>query len=107
VGDLARRYQRFADAFAPLPDVLRDMRRRHERLPDSAFLPGAFRMAVAFQDVFNEDPLLPPELVSRPWPGRRARELVLTSRRLALTMLERPGRPALFHLFDEALEALA
>ena len=105
--ELARRYQRFADAFAPLPDVLRDMRRRHERLPDSAFLPGAFRMAVAFQDVFNEDPLLPPELLLRPWPGRRARELVLTSRRLALTMLERPGRPALFHLFDEALEALA
>lgn len=103
---LGQQYQAFVERYAALPEGLRKMRGRKQRLPDTAFLPGAFAMAVAFQAVFDEDPLLPPELLPRPWPGRAARELLITSRRLALTMLERPGRPALFHLFDETLEAL-
>jgi phenylacetic acid degradation operon negative regulatory protein len=63
-------------------------------------------MAVSFQDVFAADPLLPPELLPRPWPGRTARDLLVRSRRLALALREAHGRPALFHLFDETLEAI-
>ena len=107
IDDLARRYDRFVKQFEGVPDVLKHMRQRHERLADAVFLPSALSMAVAFQHVFNADPLLPPELLPRPWPGRAARELLITSRRLALQILQRPGPPALFHLFDEALQAIS
>src|SRR3954452_12970060 len=104
--ELGGRYERFIANFESVPEALRAMKQRKERLPDAVFLPSALAMAVAFQDVFEHDPLLPPELLPRPWPGRAARDLVVTSRRLALHILQRPGPPALFHLFDEALEAI-
>jgi phenylacetic acid degradation operon negative regulatory protein len=70
------------------------------------FLPGALGMAVEYQECFREDPLLPPELLPRPWPGRTARELILRTRRLALTLRTGAGRPALFRTYDDAIEAL-
>lgn len=103
---LADRYRSFIDRFEGVPADLAAMRDRKEKLPEAAFVAGALTMAVQFQQVFNDDPLLPPELLPRPWPGRAARDLVVQSRRLALKVLQRPGRPALFHLFDEALEAI-
>jgi phenylacetic acid degradation operon negative regulatory protein len=106
VDDLAVRYSTFASTWALVPEMLTDMRARKERLPDSAFLPGALAMAVAFQAVFDDDPLLPPELLPRPWPGRAARELLIRSRRLALALREAHGRPALFQLFDDTLEGI-
>jgi phenylacetic acid degradation operon negative regulatory protein len=63
-------------------------------------------MAVEFQECFNEDPLLPPELLPRPWPGRTARDLILKSRRLALALRQGQGRPALFRTYDDAIESL-
>ena len=105
VDELAARYDGFVHQFADVPERLGEMRRRHERLPDEAFLPGALAMAVAFGACFEDDPLLPPELLPRPWPGRAARELLVTSRRLALA-LRAHGRPALFRSFDEVIESL-
>src|SRR5438067_1672373 len=67
VDELDRRYREFAARFSGVPEALADMRKRHQRLPDGAFLPGALAMAVAFNDVFQDDPLLPPELLPRPW----------------------------------------
>ncbi|MDQ1397680.1 MAG: phenylacetic acid degradation operon negative regulatory protein, partial [Acidimicrobiaceae bacterium] len=99
VDDLAERYRAFVGQYEAVPDFLRAMKQRKERLADAEFLPGALTMAVAFQAVFGDDPLLPPELLPRPWPGRTARDLLVTSRRLSLQVLQRPGRPALFHLF--------
>jgi phenylacetic acid degradation operon negative regulatory protein len=58
------------------------------------FLPGALAMAVAFTPCFDADPLLPASLLPQPWPGSRARELLLASRRLGLALREGPGRPA-------------
>lgn len=107
VDDLAQRYQRFVDRFHDVPDTVAGMVERKERIADATFLPGALGMAVAFQECFVDDPLLPPELLPRPWPGRAARELVLRSRKLALAARKGPGRPALFHAFDEAIEHLA
>ncbi len=106
IDDLATGYQRFVEAFRDVPASLDGMRRRHERLPDAAFLPGAFAMAVAFQRCFERDPLLPPELLPRPWPGRAARELLVKSRRLAVRMREAHGKPALFRGFDDLIESI-
>lgn len=104
--DIALGYHNFAERFSSVPDALTQMRRRHQRLPDTTFLPGALAMAVAFQDVFNDDPLLPPELLPRPWPGRQARDLLMRSRRLGLATREAHGRLRLFQLFDDAVEAI-
>jgi phenylacetic acid degradation operon negative regulatory protein len=106
VDELAARYQRFVERYSDVPRILAAMRSSHRRLADSDFLPGALAMAVAFQDCFDDDPLLPPELMPRPWPGRAARELLGRSRRMALGLRDDGKHPALFHLFDEALETL-
>ena len=63
-------------------------------------------MTVAYLGCFNDDPLLPPELLPRPWPGREARDLLLRSRRLALSARVAGGLPALFRLFDDAVDAI-
>jgi phenylacetic acid degradation operon negative regulatory protein len=104
--ELARRYQRFIHQFKAVLELLEDMRKRHQRLADEQFLAGAFAMAISYMDCFDSDPLLPPELLPRPWPGRTARDLAVRARRLALGLRQGP-RPALFHLFDEALEAIS
>ena len=106
VVDLAARYRGFIDQYSWVPDSLTDLRRQHQRLPDTAFLPGALAMTVAYLECFNDDPLLPPELLVRPWPGRAARDLLLRSRRLALAARQAGGRPALFRLFDDAIDAV-
>lgn len=106
VDDLAARYESFVTEYEHIPDALEAMRKRKERLPDAAFLPGALSMAVAFRSCFQTDPLLPPELLPRPWPGKVARDLLMQSRRLALQLRQAHGRPALFHLYDEAIDRL-
>jgi phenylacetic acid degradation operon negative regulatory protein len=101
VDELAASYTRFVAEHEPVVPLLERLRQRHDRISDSDFLPGALRMVIAFQQVFLRDPLLPPELLPRPWPGRAARDLLVTSRRLALRLREVHERPALFAAFDE------
>jgi phenylacetic acid degradation operon negative regulatory protein len=103
--DLARRYQSFTDRYQGVPAALEAMRQRHERLTDAEFLAGALVTAVDFQACFNRDPLLPPELLPRPWPGRAARELLARARRLGALTREHGG-PALFAYLDDTIEAL-
>jgi phenylacetic acid degradation operon negative regulatory protein len=104
---LAARYQSFVDRWGHVPDDLASMRRRHQTLPDSAFLPGALAMGLAYQACFDDDPLLPPELLPHPWPGGAARDLLVRSRRLALEIRAEHNRPALFRSFDDLIDALA
>jgi phenylacetic acid degradation operon negative regulatory protein len=106
VAELAERYARFAENYADTPTALTEMRSRHERLSDAEFLPAALAMGVSFQECFDNDPLLPPELLPRPWPGRQARELVVRSRRLALQLRAAHDRPRLFHAFDDLLASI-
>lgn len=106
VDALAAGYERFNERHAHVPDVLRDMRTRKQQLPDSDFLPAALAMTVAYDECAGRDPLLPPELLPRPWPGRTSRELLVSCRRLALALRRGQGRPALFRWFDEAVESL-
>jgi phenylacetic acid degradation operon negative regulatory protein len=106
IDDLAKAYEHFNERHEHIPDLLRTMRERHQQLPDSAFLPAALAMTVAYNACAGDDPLLPPELLPRPWPGRTARELLMSSRRLALALRKGQGRPALFRWFDEAIETI-
>jgi phenylacetic acid degradation operon negative regulatory protein len=101
VDELAASYDRFVAEHGHVVPILEKLRRQHDRISDTDFLPGALRMVVAFQQVFLRDPLLPPELLPRPWPGRAARDLLVTSRRLALRLREEHERPALFAAFDD------
>ncbi len=103
IDELAASYSRFVADHEHIVPILEGLRQRHTRIPDADFLPGALRMVIAFQEVFLRDPLLPPELLPRPWPGRAARDLLATSRRLALRLREEHERPALFAAFDELL----
>ncbi len=106
IDDLAARYRSFVDSFGWVLESLESLKRKRIRFSDAVFLPGALAMGVQFQSTFDDDPLLPPELLPRPWPGRAARDLVMKSRRLALQLRETQDRPALFHFFDVALDRI-
>ena len=99
--EVAARYQSFVDLYDGVPEQLERMRRNHQRLAEADFLPGALVIGIKFQECFNRDPLLPPELLPRPWPGRRARELLAHSRRLGILVREEHNRPALFAPYDD------
>lgn len=99
---LAERYRRFCSEYGWVPEVLDEMRRNRRKLADAEFLPAALVIGVRFTECFIEDPLLPPELLPRPWPGREARELLVRSRRLGLLLREQHERPRLFSLYDDA-----
>ncbi len=101
IDDVAARYQRFVELYERVPENLEQMRRNHQRLAEADFLPGALVIGIKFQECFNTDPLLPPELLPRPWPGRRARELLAHSRRLGILVREQHNRPALFAPYDD------
>ena len=106
IDELSTRYERFVNHYKGVPDSLDAMRARHERLADAVFLPGALSVTVEFTEIFGDDPLLPPELLPRPWPGRAARELLMRSRRLALRLRQEHNRPALFRSFDDVIESI-
>ena len=101
ITEVAAAYEAFVDVYEGVPEQLERMRRNHERLAEADFLPGALVIGMKFQECFNRDPLLPPELLPRPWPGRRARELLARSRRLGVLLREEHDRPALFAPYDD------
>ncbi len=106
VDRLAASYDAFNTRYERVLDYLLEMRARHEHMADTVFLPGALGMAVEYADCFRDDPLLPPDLLPRPWPGRRARDLIQRTRRLALSLRTGGDRPALFRTYDDAIERL-
>ncbi|MFF9351535.1 PaaX family transcriptional regulator C-terminal domain-containing protein [Streptomyces sp. NPDC014734] len=77
-------------------------------LPDTERLTMAVELAAEFTRAMEPDPLLPPELLPSPWPGRRARELTAACwGRLLETGPERGASthlPRLFRLYDDVLE---
>lgn len=104
--EVAARYERFIDTYRDVPDALEAMRRRGEKLSEHDFLPGALHIAIRFNECFESDPLLPPELLPRPWPGREARDLLARCRRIGVLAREEKGGPALFRVFDEVIAHL-
>lgn len=106
IDDVADRYERFVSDYEDVPDALAEMRDRKQRLTDPEFTAGALAAVVDFQSCFHVDPLLPPELLPRPWPGRTARDLLAEIRKLGVLSREQHERPVLFHEFDEVLDRL-
>jgi phenylacetic acid degradation operon negative regulatory protein len=106
IDDVAARYRTFLDRWSVALDHMSQMQRQRVQLPDSAFLPGALAMALAYRACLDADPLLPADLLPHPWPGREARDLLVSSRRLALRLRAESGRPALFATFDDLLRTL-
>jgi phenylacetic acid degradation operon negative regulatory protein len=103
---LADRYQRFIDLYRGIPDQLEAMRKKKQRLAETDFIPGSLVIGIKFTECFNADPLLPPELLPRPWPGREARDLLVRSRRLGILLREQHNKPQLFAPFDDLLGSL-
>jgi phenylacetic acid degradation operon negative regulatory protein len=104
--EVARRYQQFSETYRDVPEQLEAMRRRGERLTEHDFLPGALHIAIRFNECFDLDPLLPPELLPKPWPGRAARDLLARCRRHGVLARDDKSGPALFRVFDEAIAHL-
>ena len=103
---IADRYRSFIETYREVPDRLDDMRRRGERLSEADFLPGALHIAIRFNQCFELDPMLPPELLPKPWPGREARDILTRCRRLGVLAREDKKGPALFNVFDEGIATL-
>ena len=106
LAELHERYERFVERYEGIPAALEAMRQDRRRLTDAEFLPGALVIGLKFQECFDLDPVLPPELVPRPWPGRAARDLLARSRRLGVLLRGEHDRPRLFAPFDDLLSSL-
>jgi phenylacetic acid degradation operon negative regulatory protein len=104
--ELAERYRGFIETYREVPEQLESMRRRGERISEHDFLPGVLHLAIRFNSCFEADPLLPPELLPRPWPGRDARELLARCRKLGVLAREDKDGPALYRVFDDAIAHL-
>ncbi len=104
--DIAQRYQAFIDAYRDVPAMLERMRRSGRKISEAEWLPGALLIAIRFNQSFEIDPLLPPELLPRPWPGREARQLLAACRKLGILTREDKSGPALFSVFDDAISNL-
>ncbi|WP_326766369.1 transcriptional regulator [Streptomyces sp. NBC_01591] len=84
-----------------------------DRLAHGADLSGverltlAVELAVEFSRAMTPDPLLPPELVPRPWPGSRARRLAqecwTALRALPAAQGNPTSLPRLFRLYGDAI----
>lgn len=104
--EIAQRYDDFTSTYEHVPRTLDEMRHRGETITEHDYLPGALHVALRFNQCFDRDPLLPPELLPRPWPGRAAREVLSRCRRLGmLTRAEKSG-PTMFKVFDEGIAGL-
>lgn len=104
--EVARRYESFIETYRGVPESLAAMRQRGERLTEHDFLPGVLHIAIRFNECFEMDPLLPPELLPKPWPGRAARDLLARCRKHGVLARDDKTGPALFRVFDEAIAHL-
>lgn len=70
-------------------------------LSPSALLTIAVELAAELTRAMEPDPLLPPELLPRPWPGTQARELVARCWAALYARDQGETRPALFHRYAD------
>ncbi|GAA2420080.1 transcriptional regulator [Actinomadura vinacea] len=69
-------------------------------------LTTAIELAAEFSRAMDPDPLLPPELLPQPWPGKQARDLVAQCWAL---LLQRPATapvPRLFRRYAQAIQEI-
>ena len=104
--EVAAHYEAFIETYQGVPEALERLRREGRRIAEDDFLAGVLHIAVRFNECFERDPLLPPELLPRPWPGRAARQLLAQCRRQGALAREQKQGPALFRVFDDAIAHL-
>lgn len=104
--EVAERYRVFIDTYRGVPEELKAMRQRGETISETDFLPGALNLAIRFNECFEMDPLLPRNLLPKPWPGYEARKLLAACRHQGMLARHDKDGPALFRVFDEATEHL-
>jgi phenylacetic acid degradation operon negative regulatory protein len=71
LAEIARRYRRFRDTFAPLESAVRDS---NALAPQAAFLVRTL-LVHEYRKIHLQDPLLPPALLPAQWVGTEAYEL--------------------------------
>ncbi|MFD8155099.1 PaaX family transcriptional regulator C-terminal domain-containing protein [Streptomyces sp. NPDC059720] len=105
--DIATRYERLT-TFARHCLAELDAPRDAESTEPAAAgrLATAVELAAEFTRAMNPDPLLPPELLPRPWPGAHARRLIADCwQRLRGTGTDGPAQLRLFRLYGDTLGA--
>lgn len=105
IAGLEAGYRRFVRTFGAVPKALEQLIRVGGAMADAEIVPGALLMAESWTTCSATDPLLPPELLPRPWAGREARDVLLRSRRLVLTARRERGVLTLFSSFDDTVES--
>lgn len=106
IDELAERYEAFTAAYSAVPDYLAQLLTSRTPLDEPDWLAGVLHIAVRFSECFNADPMLPPELLPRPWPGREAREVLARCRKLGVLTRAHHEAPAFFWMFDDAIAHL-
>lgn len=104
IEELRDRYESFLDQYRGVPDALEQLLRDGRSLDDELLVPGVLRMAEAWSHVSELEALLPAELLPQPWPGSEARDVLLRSRRLAISARRERGELTLFSSFDATVE---
>ncbi|MCX4733722.1 PaaX family transcriptional regulator C-terminal domain-containing protein [Streptomyces sp. NBC_01363] len=101
--EIAARHEHFA-AFA---ETCADRLARGSDLSGAERLTLAVELAAEFSRAMTPDPLLPPELLPRPWPGSRARRLArerwAALRALPAAQGNPTSLPRLFRLYSDAI----
>lgn len=64
----------------------------------------ALTLAAEFSRATEPDPLLPPELLPQPWPGTRARDVVVDCWSALLARYARPRQPLLFRSYAAVVD---
>ncbi|WP_454321125.1 PaaX family transcriptional regulator C-terminal domain-containing protein [Streptomyces phaeoluteigriseus] len=95
--EIADRYHRLGHIARPRLARLTD---RAELAP-SALLTIAVELAAELTRAMEPDPLLPPQLLPRPWSGSQARDLVARCWAALRERDDGEARPALFRLFSD------
>ncbi|SCE36222.1 phenylacetic acid degradation operon negative regulatory protein [Streptomyces sp. DvalAA-43] len=105
--ELARRLwplRETADRYSHLSRIARPRLARltgPAELSSSALLTIAVELAAELTRAMEPDPLLPPQLLPRPWPGAQARELIAQCWAALHERDQGEARPALFRLYAD------
>ncbi len=105
--ELARRLwplQEIADRYHRLGRIARPRLARltgPAELSSSALLTIAVELAAELTRAMEPDPLLPPQLLPRPWPGTRAREQIAQCWAALYERDQGEARPVLFRLYAD------
>ncbi|WP_433245274.1 PaaX family transcriptional regulator C-terminal domain-containing protein [Streptosporangium sp. CA-135522] len=102
--------EEIAKAHARLADVARsrlDRLRASDALSPTELLTITIELAAEFTRAVETDPLLPPELLPRPWSGTRARALLAQCWSRLLEQEGQPRPPRLFRLYADVVREVA